>query len=208
MVRRSGRGQPLLSNELKSASEKQTKYTWEGEELLRRVTSERDIGNILIDKDDLDVLESYFYNGLIRTRPSPTSKSRSKRKAESSVKRPPSPTQEVFRIGDTILVNTTGSSSVAVIAAMWQIYDPEESLPEEHEIFDMQVLIHWFLQANAKNMPNSRASREHAEVRTLHCIFEFIPYVSQKERNLLRNWRNAHHKPRTYHRALQSHLIT
>jgi origin recognition complex subunit 1 len=79
---------------------------------------------------------------------------------------------EVFRIGDTVLIKTWGATypSVGIIAALWQPRSDRQTPDTDNEDDDEDAgslaspcaSIHWFQLPS--ELPQIRADREHASV--------------------------------------------
>lgn len=128
-------------------------WTWPTDRL---ASSELDVG------EDFDETHE-FYAGIYRSDPT---LSKSKRKK----------TEESFRVGDTVLVNTRKGSypSIGVIVALWQPHEASESEDSDSDGGDRyfyertsnqpRVRIHWFVQPS--ELPKVRAPRDHVAVRS------------------------------------------
>lgn len=124
-------------------------YKWHGEPIYTRtVQSQPTYASTDESEGEEDgQWDAPFYGGVARLR-------------EDTGKGKRKPSQETFKVGDTVLVNTSARyPSVGVIVELWQ-----EGLAEtsSHPESAMKVKVHWFLRPN--ELAAVRASRSHQKV--------------------------------------------
>lgn len=159
-LRRSRRGQPIVSVPLDASSSKLPLNL--PEPVFRRMTRPQDLWEedieALNDREiPIEDLETHFYDKLTRssvlttTKPTTRKYGKKQRGQQSDLT-----SEEIYRVGDTVLVKTSSKDpSVAVIVAIWSIVGPEVQPT-------VRVLIHWFLTPS--DLPKVRAAHSHEEV--------------------------------------------
>jgi origin recognition complex subunit 1 len=154
LTRTSNQFQPVVKQSLESQG--RYNHNWNGEPIATRPAVFQDDSDV--DGDDEQNLQTHFYGSFIR-------------KSWKNSKKDSIPDNDIFEIGDTVLVNTHSNvrfPSVGVIIAMWQTcFPPKKSgsrvsgvALEERK---MKVKIHWFIRPT--ELPTNRAYRECKEVR-------------------------------------------
>ncbi|KAF7790357.1 hypothetical protein EIP86_001312 [Pleurotus ostreatoroseus] len=148
-LRRSKRGQPMLSVAGPSGSDSRTGEIQAGRVELERPTILEDLSDSQRDKfeeDEYDIEDflTRFYYTFERKETTNSVHGKGKRPAITSV--------ETYKIGDTVVVDTTPQLSIAVITAIWDVVGPDGEILNN-------VAIHWFLKPT--QLASYRARREH-----------------------------------------------
>ncbi|KAG6837268.1 hypothetical protein H0H93_012273 [Arthromyces matolae] len=157
--RRSRRGQPFA---IPSKEAHDIYRTWIGEPLyIRPFNFDLDQCDVTShsneDDEDEEELETVFY-GSLKMQQNPSARGRARRGTEDNT--------AVYKIGDTVLVQTDGtelvnrSPSIAVILAMWETRKKGGGEPSDPQ--KMQVRLQWFLRP--QELPRYGMKRVHGEV--------------------------------------------
>lgn len=151
-LRRSRRGQPLVDLPQTNCIDSQPAIT--GDPIYKRPTERQDLFEPEAEffennGTNISSLETHFFQEFsMNTSRVVRTYGRSKRRPESG--------GEVFKVGDTVLVDTNAKQpSVAVIAAIWRV-QPGNIQPY------IRVLVHWFIRP--VELAGVRANRDHLEV--------------------------------------------
>ena len=152
-LRRSKRGQPMLSVAGPSGTDNRTGEIQVGRVELERPTILEDLSDSQRDKfeeDEYDIEDflTRFYYTFERKETTNSVHGKGKRPAITSV--------ETYKIGDTVVVDTTPQLSIAVITAIWDVVGPDGERLNN-------MAIHWFLKPT--QLASYRARREHLSVR-------------------------------------------
>lgn len=114
-------------------------------------------------EDIIDSMQTVLYDGLsMRTQKAKIHNAAKKRR------RAVEETQQVYHVGDTILIETDSLSrvrrppSIAVIVAMWECRNKDESTEGQMSASRMRIRVHWFLRPT--EMASIRAKRAHDQV--------------------------------------------
>lgn len=162
-TRRSKRFQPLATPSGKPTI--RLDCFWDGRPVYTRPVNP-DLDLLQDERDELSEeglsdLETVFYNGLsMETQKAKFYRGGKKRKVEE--------VREIYRVGDTILIETDTlyrvrrPPSVAVIVAMWECRSKDVFNDEVADSRRMRIRVHWFLRPT--EMASIRAKREHTEV--------------------------------------------
>lgn len=167
-TRRSKRFQPLATPSGKPTT--QLDCFWDGQPIYTRsVNSDLDLlqdERDELSREDIDNLETVFYNGLSMK----TQKAKIYRSGKyNAKKRKIEETRQIYHVGDTILIETDTlyrvrrPPSVAVIVAMWECRS-KDVFAAQVDSRKMRIRVHWFLRPT--ELASIRAKREHAEVRS------------------------------------------
>ncbi|KAF9454534.1 P-loop containing nucleoside triphosphate hydrolase protein [Macrolepiota fuliginosa MF-IS2] len=165
-TRRSKRFQPLATPSGKPTT--QLDCFWDGQPIYTRCVNP-DLDLLQDERDELSQeeindLETVFYDGLSMK----TQKTKIYRGGKSNAKkRRAEETRQIYRIGDTILIETDTlyrvrrPPSVAVIVAMWECRSRDVFAGQQVDSRRMRLRVHWFLRPT--ELASIRAKREHAE---------------------------------------------
>ena len=184
-LRRSRRGQPLLqvADSARDVSNDRVGLQTH-DPICTRPTRVEDLSDSQIAKMqdgelDIEDFETRFYDRFEKSEVTKTPL-----RVYGKGKRPARTTavSETYGIGETVFVDTSRQSSIAVITAIWTVVGGDE---EEY----MNVALHWFLKPN--QLASIRARREHLEVCYILFDASNISLFSL-ERDILLSRRQCH----------------
>jgi origin recognition complex subunit 1 len=129
-----------------------------------------------LSEDDISKMQTVFYDGLsMRTQ---KAKIYNAVKKSQKRRRVIEETQQVYHVGDTILIETDSfyrirkPPSIAVIVAMWECRNKDDSTDGQMNSTRMRIRVHWFLRPT--EMASIRAKRAHDKVRRNYLSFTIL----------------------------------